>query len=310
MISVVMSVYNETVKELNDSINSVLNQSFKDFELIIVSDCPNNLKINSFLKELSKKNDKVFVIFNDKNLGQNISRNRAVEKSNNEYIAVLDADDVMDKDRLKKQLQFMKKNDLELSFSNVSLTDGYGNVTREKIYKLKTIIDQDKMNTLLKSHSVVLGPTIMFCRTPFLQMGGYRDINVEDYDLVSRFMICNKKIGFISEPLVNKKLRTNSISFGSLYEQYVIMKSISKYLRKFEPIKEVPISYIEENIKKIKKNDLNSYGRYSKIRYAFNEDRSFLNLVKLFFSIVISKTVLTHTFWTIKNKIVEKYIGN
>lgn len=305
-----MSVYNENISELEDSIDSVLDQSYRNFEFIIISDNPSNYEINNYLKMKSNEDKRIRLIFNDENIGQNLSRNKAVSVSKYGYVAVIDADDLMEKNRLKSQIKFMDENKLKISFSNVSIIDENKNITRKNIYKLGSITNQETLKKILMSHSIVLGPTIMFDRKTFMELDGYRDMNVEDYDLVCRFLVKGKRIGFISESLIEKRLRKNSISFGTLFEQYIIMKSISKYLNYYDAKKEVPENWIKQNVEKINEKQLRAYEKYANRRYSFNDERSFLNFVILISSVLLSKTVLTHTIWTIKNKIVEKYMWN
>lgn len=300
-----MSVYNESINELEQSINSVLTQNYEDFELIVISDNPSNFKANDYLKNKAKSDARITLIFNSSNMGQNLSRNKAIESSKNDYIAIIDADDIMTADRLQVQLDFMISNDLQMSFSNVSIIDEKGIVTRKRIYKLGSITSQKTMRKLLTSHSIVLGPTLMFKKSSFVIVNGYRDINVEDYDLVCRFLVKNERIGFIGSSLLKKRLRKNSISFGTLFEQYVIMKSISDYLKETNLQKIVPVSYIQKKLDDINCNELKSYGRYANLRYSFNDGRNFFNFIKLMLSILTSLTVIKHTIWTVKNKIIE-----
>ena len=64
LVSVVMTTYDETKKELNNSINSILNQTFKHFELIIVDDNPKSLKLKKYLIDEKKKDDRILIVFN------------------------------------------------------------------------------------------------------------------------------------------------------------------------------------------------------------------------------------------------------
>ena len=68
-ISVLMSVYNETVTEIEESVNSVLEQSFSQFELIIVNDNPERKDLVIFLHVLQSKDDRIIILENDENIG-------------------------------------------------------------------------------------------------------------------------------------------------------------------------------------------------------------------------------------------------
>ena len=101
-ISVIMSAYNseETIKE---TINSILNQTYKDFELIIVNDKSTD-NTESIIK--SFKDERIKLINNKKNLGLPASLNKAIKVAKGKYVARMDADDVMLHGRLEKQLAF------------------------------------------------------------------------------------------------------------------------------------------------------------------------------------------------------------
>lgn len=303
-----MSVYNEEISEIKKSINSVLQQTYKKFEYIIVCDNPNDSELADFLNEIAETDNRIIIIYNDVNEGPVLSRNHAVSISKYNYIAIMDADDIMRSDRLDRQLEFMINNDLDISFSNVSLIDRYDNITRKNIYKIKDVTDQVKIRNILMDHSIALGPTIMFKKDKFMSLNGYRNMNVEDYDLVCRFLVKKFKMGFISDDFIKKRLREDSISFKTLYEQYVIMKSISSYMKKYRAKAIVPASFIDREVSKIKHREINSYEKYANYRYKYNDDKSLKNLFYLVVSILLSKTVLVHTFWSIKNNIVEKTV--
>lgn len=108
-VSVIMTVYNKS-KYLDCSIKSILDQTYKNLELIIVEDCSTD---NS--KEIIKAYStypQIQIIYNDQNIGCYASRNLALEKCTGEIIAFQDADDISLKKRIKKQVKFMKKYNL------------------------------------------------------------------------------------------------------------------------------------------------------------------------------------------------------
>ncbi len=105
-ISVIMSVYNEE-KFLRESIESILSQTFKDFELIIINDC----SIDNSLKIIKSYNDKrIKIINNKKNIGVFNSRNKALKIAKGDYIAILDGDDVSLPKRFEIQFNYLENN--------------------------------------------------------------------------------------------------------------------------------------------------------------------------------------------------------
>ena len=106
-ISVLMPVYNTNKKYLKQSIESILKQTFKDFEFIIIDD-GSDIKTKKFLK--SFKDDRIVLIENEKNLGLIKTLNKGIKLAKGEFIARMDADDISTPDRFEKQLLYMTKN--------------------------------------------------------------------------------------------------------------------------------------------------------------------------------------------------------
>lgn len=110
-ISVIMSVYNTDFKLVKRAIDSVLNQSFKNFELIIIDDGSNNDLENNILK-YSLKFERKISYFRHKNCGQSISINKGIKICNGEFITIIDADDEYKPNHLQKCLEQMQFYDL------------------------------------------------------------------------------------------------------------------------------------------------------------------------------------------------------
>ena len=108
LITVYMPVFN-AAKFLHQSINSILNQTFSDFEFIIVDDAStdNSWKI---IKSYSKKDNRIIPIKNKINLGVSLTSNIAISQAKGKFLARMDADDISFTDRLQKQLDFLQQN--------------------------------------------------------------------------------------------------------------------------------------------------------------------------------------------------------
>ncbi|MCW5906558.1 MAG: glycosyltransferase family 2 protein [Chitinophagales bacterium] len=105
-ISVVMSVYNDA-EHVAATIGSILQQTFSDFELIVVDDCSTDNSLNIIQ---SFNDSRIILIENDKNFGLAASLNRGIHAANSKYIARIDSDDVALPERLKVQFDFMEQN--------------------------------------------------------------------------------------------------------------------------------------------------------------------------------------------------------
>lgn len=122
LVSIIMGVYNSNnVEMLNQSINSILHQTFQDFEFIICDDGSDDGTYEA-LKEIVKKDARIILLRNENNSRIASTLNRCIDMSTGKYIARQDADDISRVDRIEKQVLFLNKNK-EYSFvsSNVAL---------------------------------------------------------------------------------------------------------------------------------------------------------------------------------------------
>ena len=121
-VSIIIPFY-RSLKYLSQTIKSVQKQTYKNYEIILIYDDEDksDLKV---IKNKFKNLKKLIIIENKKNLGAAKSRNIGISKSKGKYIAFLDADDYWKKDKLQKQISFMKQNSLDLSYSSYEIISG------------------------------------------------------------------------------------------------------------------------------------------------------------------------------------------
>lgn len=115
LVSIIMPSYN-TAKFISETIESVLAQTYSNWELIIVDDCSTDSTdevVKSFLSD-----NRIKYIKNEKNSGAAVSRNRALREAKGKWIAFLDSDDLWLPVKLEKQIAFMKENDYHFSYTN------------------------------------------------------------------------------------------------------------------------------------------------------------------------------------------------
>ena len=119
LVSVIMPYYKKS-EFINASVNSILNQSFKEFEIILIDD---ELTKNSYeiLENVKKLDVRIRVFKNKKNLGAGQSRNDAINFCKGQYIAFCDCDDLWRQNKLEKQIKFMKDCNLEFSFTSYEI---------------------------------------------------------------------------------------------------------------------------------------------------------------------------------------------
>ena len=110
LISVIIPYFRKK-KFIQKTIVSVINQSYKNFEIIIIYD-DTSFKDYNFILYLKKKYKKIYIYRNKKNIGAGFSRNIGINKAKGKYVCFIDSDDCWDQHKLKKQLNFMKRKKL------------------------------------------------------------------------------------------------------------------------------------------------------------------------------------------------------
>ena len=151
-ISVIIPFY-DNFNLLQKAIYSVQSQSFKNYELIIIYDNPEDKENIKLLKEFVKKK-KIKVLINNKNLGAGLSRNKGIRKAKGEFVAFLDSDDIWRKNKLQIQYNYMKKNNLSISHTSYDLFDENNRFLQKRLAKKLNYFD------LLKSCDIGLS-TVM-----------------------------------------------------------------------------------------------------------------------------------------------------
>lgn len=210
-VSIIMSVYNETKKELKDSINSILKQSFKDFEFIIINDNPQNNDLIETLTIFKNLDPRIIINTNEKNVGLATSLNRGVLLAKGDYIARMDADDISRSDRILKEVNYLKTNpDVDMVSTNCVYINEDGDISGEKS-DIPT--NPSQIAKLLPIGSSIIHPSVMVRRQVFSDLKGYRLFpTAEDYDLWLRILSSGYRIGSINEPLIKYRLRANSMT--------------------------------------------------------------------------------------------------
>jgi len=117
-ISIIMSVYWENQKQLQRAIGSILEQSFSDFECIIVLDNPTNFEAKQYILKEQKTDTRIIFLENERNIKLWASLNKWISVAKGKYIARMDGDDICDASKLEKQFQYLEKHsEVDLLFT-------------------------------------------------------------------------------------------------------------------------------------------------------------------------------------------------
>tara|TARA_X000000950_G_scaffold21363_1_gene23104 strand:- start:16968 stop:17720 length:753 start_codon:yes stop_codon:yes gene_type:complete len=221
MISVIMSVYNGE-KTIANSINSILNQTFTDYEFIIIDDGSTD-KTCKIIKNFKDKRIKFFT--NKKNIGLTKVLNLAISKSKYDLIARQDADDISCKERFNLQLQEFKKDKNLVLLGSKALVR-----SKNKSFVTKNI-DNIRIKNILKYQNVFIHSSIMIKKKEFEKINFYNEkFKVsQDYDAWLRISLFNNyKIKIINKVLVVRNIESSSVSlkknFNQAYNSYIVRK--------------------------------------------------------------------------------------
>jgi len=147
-VSVIMPSYNHE-KYLSEAIESVLNQAFPDFELIIIDDGSKD-KSKEIIKAYEKKDNRIHAIFHENNKGIARTMNEGLEKAKGKFIALFSSDDVWVKDKLEKQLKILEKNEDLVVWSEAVVIDAHGNPTGETFTQMHGASKKKKSGNLFE----------------------------------------------------------------------------------------------------------------------------------------------------------------
>ena len=226
MISVIMSTYKEEERFLRESIESILNQTYKDFEYIIILDNPNNELHKKIISEYVCKDNRINFYINEKNMGLTNSLNKGISLSHGEYIARMDADDISLKNRFENQLKYLINNKYDLIGGITQMINEDGKL----LYDIKIVPTRfEKIKKALNYGQCIAHPTWLGKKEVFETLQGYRNIPLcEDYDFILRAVLNGFKISNLNQTVLKYRMTSNSVSRNNLFEQFLYMRYITE----------------------------------------------------------------------------------
>lgn len=228
-VSVIMSEYNTNIKLLKNSIESILNQTYKNFEFIIIDDCG----INDVQKIVKKYKDKRIIVHKNKeNKGLVYSLNKAIELSTGDYIARMDTDDYSYPDRLAKQVKFLENNqEYDIIGSRVDYYDGI-EIWGESSFS-GNICKGNFINGSPLTH-----PSVMYKKEAIERVGGYLNYKrCEDYATWIEMFCRGSKMYILNEKLLRYHLSIDDYKKRSLKTRKGFFDLINSQYMKLNPTK-------------------------------------------------------------------------
>jgi len=217
MVSIVMPAWNSE-KFISESIDSVLAQNYENFELLVVDDCSVDSTSEIVMKYV-KADNRVKMISLQENSGPAVARNSAIEAATGRYIAFLDSDDLWYPEKLERQIEFLKNNNIALTYSGYDVLDEDGSLL--SVFRPPTSI---RYEDLLKTCSIG-------CLTAIYDAGLIGKMKMplikkrQDYALWLKILKAVSLSMGCESSLAAYRIRNNSVSRGKLnaakYQWYV-----------------------------------------------------------------------------------------
>ncbi len=272
LVSVLMPCYREDISFFCDAVNSVLNQTYTNWELLLILDDPNNLELKKKANEFAALDKRVKILENKKNMGIVDSLNNAIDYANGLFIARLDADDIAMPNRIEEQMKYI--DDYDMISTNFSFINMEGNVIRER----KFPSEERKLKHYLREIAdCMYHTTWLLKKDMYIQLGKYRNVGpFEDYDFILRGIKEGYRVYNIPDILCYYRYNVTGISSKNKVYQHLG----SEYLRdNYERIDEIDsneiLNYLETDLAKYKKAEYEKFVYWKKKIFDSNNTLNF-----------------------------------
>ncbi len=223
LISIIIPYYKK--KEfISETINSIKNQSYKNYEILIIYD-DENLTDLKYLKELANEKKNIRILVNKKNSGAGLSRNNGIINAKGEFIAFLDADDYWHKDKLLKQLNYMIHKKINFSHTSYYIVN-----KNKKIISVRNGRNFLEYKDLLSSCDV--GLSTVMVKKKILMDNFFPNLTTkEDFVLWLKILKTGEKLIGINEPLTFWRKSNDSLSSNNFQKIMDGYKVYRKYMK-------------------------------------------------------------------------------
>ena len=213
-IDILLTTYNSNIDFLKKQIDSILTQTYKNIYLLISDDKSSNPKVIDLLKEYEKKDKRIKLYLQEKNLGYNKNFEFLLKCSGANYIMFCDHDDIWNSDKVEKSLKKIVEENVDLVYCNAEQINEKGEIIQKNYFKYKNVPLINKKSHLAISRCIGIGCSQIITKDvknkmlPFLE-------SVIAHDWLASFIANeNKGISYIKEPLFQYRLHTNNVFGG------------------------------------------------------------------------------------------------
>ena len=230
-VSVITPMYN-CEKFISETIESVLNQTYTNWEMIIIDDCSTD-KSKQIVKQYIERDKRIRLIALNENSGAAVARNKGIEVSSGRFIAFLDGDDLWEPNKLEKQIQFMTEKNIGFSFTSYEVISETG-IDLNKTVRVPNMIDYEGLlgNTIIGCLTVVIDRNIIRDVEMPLIRKGYKaygiDIPLAKYRIVKGSISNNKFKAAMKNWHVYRKIEKLSLSKAIVVFLCYVFNAIKK----------------------------------------------------------------------------------
>jgi len=299
IISVVMSVYNAE-KYLDEAIQSILTQTYKDFEFIIINDGSTDKSLK--IIEKYKNQDERILLISRENKGLIASLNEGIEKARGEYIARMDADDISLPSRFEEQIEYMRNENLDICGTSIQLFN------ENKLYKIWNYPrNNNDIKFILMFMSAFAHPTVIIKRDIFNNIK-YEDYkHAEDYKLWCDIAAYGYRMGNVDKVLLKYRYHDEQVSKKNNIEQRNKTFKISEYY-----LKKIGQEKILNSLNKIRNeadfnelrslyNDIDIYRKESNV-----DDKLFLEAARYILKVLSPNSLKLYFVYRNATKNIQK----
>ena len=212
LVSVIIPYFKKK-KYIADTINSILQQTYKNFEIIIIYDDPEKNDLE-YIKKLITLDNRIELIVNHKNFGAGISRNIGISKANGFFLAFIDADDLWEKTKLEEQIKFMENERINFCHTTYKIIN-----ERNEFIALRKARNFFNIKELIKSCDIGLSTVLL--KKEILGSNRFPDLKTkEDFVLWLKLISKNVKIYALDKELTLWRKTSNSLS-SSLFQKII-----------------------------------------------------------------------------------------
>lgn len=229
LVSVLMSVYKESISVVSQAIDSIRKQSYHNIEIIVLLDYPEYKELKAYLAQLETEESRLHYYINEVNMGLLESLNKGLDLCRGEFICRMDADDYAETDRIAGQMDYIYAHKLDLVGSYTNLMD----VSGELLGRIKRFpVHHKYVCKYLKYANAVPHPTWLVRKAVYDILHGYRNVlYAEDYDFLIRACLCGYRMGVMPEPLLRYRVNQKGITQRNMASQKIVSYYLALQLK-------------------------------------------------------------------------------